>query len=72
VVLVTGATAGVGQALAHQLAQAGAVTLIAARDRAKGARVQDEITKATGLPAEPSPMASDDVTGDACGRSPKS
>lgn len=48
VVLVTGATDGVGQALAHQFAEAGAVTLIAARDRAKGARVRDEIRNATG------------------------
>jgi NAD(P)-dependent dehydrogenase (short-subunit alcohol dehydrogenase family) len=48
VALVTGATDGVGQAVAHQLAETGAVILIAARDQAKGARVRDEIRNATG------------------------
>jgi NAD(P)-dependent dehydrogenase (short-subunit alcohol dehydrogenase family) len=48
VALVTGATDGVGRAVAHQLAETGAITLIAARDQAKGARVRDEIRTATG------------------------
>ncbi len=48
VALVTGASDGVGQAVARQLAETGAVTLIAARNQAKGRRVRDEIIKATG------------------------
>ncbi|HET6296368.1 MAG TPA: SDR family oxidoreductase [Kribbella sp.] len=48
VALVTGASDGVGRSVARQLAEAGAVTLIAARDLAKGARVRDEIRNATG------------------------
>jgi NAD(P)-dependent dehydrogenase (short-subunit alcohol dehydrogenase family) len=47
VALVTGASDGVGQLVARRLAESGAVTLIAARDQAKGGRVRDEIRKAT-------------------------
>jgi NAD(P)-dependent dehydrogenase (short-subunit alcohol dehydrogenase family) len=46
--LVTGASDGVGQFGRRRLAESGAVTLIAARDQAKGGRVRDEIRKATG------------------------
>lgn len=48
VALVTGASDGVGQVVARRLAESGAVTLIAARNQAKGYRVRDEIRKATG------------------------
>ena len=48
VAFVTGASDGVGQSLARQLAEAGAVTLLAARNRAKGGRVRDEVAEATG------------------------
>jgi NAD(P)-dependent dehydrogenase (short-subunit alcohol dehydrogenase family) len=48
VALVTGASDGVGQAVARQLAETGAVTLITARNQAKGGQIRDEIGKATG------------------------
>src|SRR5258708_2775124 len=48
VALVTGASDGVGRSVAAQLAATGAVTLIAARNRAKGERVRDEIVQTTG------------------------
>src|SRR5882757_11428963 len=48
VVLVTGASDGVGRSVAAQLAATGAVTLITARNRAKGERVRDEIVQTTG------------------------
>jgi retinol dehydrogenase-12/retinol dehydrogenase-13 len=48
VAFVTGASDGVGQSVARQLAEAGAVTLVAARNQAKGGRVRDEVAKATG------------------------
>jgi retinol dehydrogenase-12/retinol dehydrogenase-13 len=48
VAFVTGASDGVGQSVARKLAEAGAVTLVAARNRAKGGRVRDEVAKATG------------------------
>ncbi len=48
VVLVTGGTDGVGRALVGQLATTRATLLLSARDVAKGERVRDEITRATG------------------------
>jgi len=48
VAFVTGASDGVGQSVARKLAEAGAVTLVAARNRAKGGRVRDEVAKAAG------------------------
>jgi NAD(P)-dependent dehydrogenase (short-subunit alcohol dehydrogenase family) len=47
VTMVTGGTDGVGRALAEQLARSGAVTLLTARDAAKGKRVANEIKSAT-------------------------
>jgi NAD(P)-dependent dehydrogenase (short-subunit alcohol dehydrogenase family) len=48
VALVTGASDGVGRSVAAKLAASGALTLIAARNRAKGERVRDEIVQTTG------------------------
>lgn len=47
VALVTGATAGIGEAVARRLAASGATVLLGARDPAKGERVRAEIIAAT-------------------------
>jgi NAD(P)-dependent dehydrogenase (short-subunit alcohol dehydrogenase family) len=44
--VVTGATAGIGQALAHQLAAAGGTTALVARDQARGEATRGEISSA--------------------------
>jgi NAD(P)-dependent dehydrogenase (short-subunit alcohol dehydrogenase family) len=44
VALVTGATRGLGRAIAGQLAQAGATVLVGARDAARGRAVADELS----------------------------
>lgn len=48
VYLVTGATAGLGKAVAHELAKTGATVIMVARDEERGARAQTEISSATG------------------------
>jgi NAD(P)-dependent dehydrogenase (short-subunit alcohol dehydrogenase family) len=47
-VLVTGATDGLGKALATELARAGATVLVHGRDDARGERTLDEIRSETG------------------------
>lgn len=51
VVLVTGATDGLGRALARELAARGATALLHGRDAAKGAVTMCEIREETGLHA---------------------
>jgi NAD(P)-dependent dehydrogenase (short-subunit alcohol dehydrogenase family) len=46
--LITGATAGIGRATAHQLAANGATTVLVARDAANGEATALEINEATG------------------------
>src|SRR2546429_7518269 len=46
--LVTGATSGIGRAVALQLARDGAEVLVHGRDEARGAETVDEITAAGG------------------------
>ena len=48
---MTGATDGLGRAVAHELASSGARVLLHGRDRAKAERVRDEIVEATGSAA---------------------
>ena len=45
--MVTGATSGIGQAVAHELAKTGETVIMVARDDARGARVLKEISIAT-------------------------
>jgi NAD(P)-dependent dehydrogenase (short-subunit alcohol dehydrogenase family) len=47
-ILITGATSGLGRALAQRLAATGATVLLHGRDAAKGERTLAEISKATG------------------------
>lgn len=42
--VVTGATSGLGKAVAHELAKLGGTVVLVARDEARGARVQKEIS----------------------------
>ena len=46
--LVTGAGSGIGEAIAHTLAEAGALVYVADRDRPNGERVASEVTAAGG------------------------
>ena len=48
VVLITGATSGIGKATALELADMGATVVIIGRDQEKGKRVMEEIASATG------------------------
>ena len=48
VVLVTGATSGIGKAAAAGLARSRATVVLVARDRARGHAVRDELVRATG------------------------
>ncbi len=52
VCLVTGATAGIGTASALMLSEPGAHVCLAARDRDRGAKAADEITRLTGNPTK--------------------
>ena len=62
-ILITGATDGLGRAIAHELAAQGATLLLHGRDDAKGERVLGEIAEASGnerlrwLPADLSSLA---------------
>ena len=47
-VMVTGATNGIGEVTARELARMGAYTIVVGRDREKGERVAGEIQRATG------------------------
>ena len=59
VVLVTGGSSGIGLAAAHRFAQAGAVTVICARDEAKLETARAEIAAAAGPEARVVAMACD-------------
>ncbi len=50
IILITGATSGIGKATAHALAGQGAHVILLARNRAKAARTRQEIIDATGNP----------------------
>jgi NAD(P)-dependent dehydrogenase (short-subunit alcohol dehydrogenase family) len=50
VILVTGATDGLGRGVAHRLAEAGATVLVHGRDDERGAATVREIAEATGNP----------------------
>lgn len=47
-ILITGATSGIGKAAATELAKTGARVVITYRDRMKGEKTRDEITRITG------------------------
>ena len=59
VVLVTGGSSGIGLAAAHRFAQAGAITVICARDEAKLETARTEIVAAAGEGARVVAMACD-------------
>ena len=50
IILVTGATSGIGEITAHELARQGAHVILLARNRAKAAKTRQEIIDATGNP----------------------
>ena len=53
VVLVTGGSSGIGKAVAHKLAEAGAITVIVARDKEKLAEAKHEVeADAAQVPAD--------------------
>lgn len=56
VALVTGATRGLGRAIADALAAAGATVVVSSRKADACARVAAEISAATGVPAHPLPL----------------
>ena len=49
-VLIVGATSGIGEAMAHQLAAAGATLIVAGRDAGKLARLADALHPKTAAP----------------------
>ncbi|MEW6705568.1 MAG: SDR family oxidoreductase [Pseudomonadota bacterium] len=53
--LVTGASGGIGQEIARELAAAGYALVLVARDAARLARVADELAQAHGVPVQPLP-----------------
>ena len=50
VYMITGATSGIGKALAHELARGGGTVIVVARDEERGAQVQREISAAVQNP----------------------
>jgi short-subunit dehydrogenase len=50
VFVVTGATAGIGKAVAHELAKTGDTVVMVARDESRGTRAHKEVSSATQNP----------------------
>jgi len=68
VVLVTGGSSGIGLAAAVKFAEAGAITLICARDEAKLAEARKEILLAAGKDARVETFSADIADEASCGR----